>query len=190
MKNDTSPSARQPYSYADALRSLLIIPPSDRQPDGAAAASPSWGQGPGLVPGLGGRVSSPVSPPCHRHPRRRMRSRPSLLRCRPHSRAPGPAAPGQPQLDVSQTPLIHFRAPLSPPAAVLDPIQPSPEEDPLAHPSPRDVTEPGGTGTQPSCGSWHVAGLRNSKSYKCRTLAKAQGTRPAPCSHCRSRAGN
>lgn len=32
MKNDTSPSARQPYSYADALHSLLIIPPSDRQP--------------------------------------------------------------------------------------------------------------------------------------------------------------
>lgn len=111
MKNDTSPSARQPYSYADALRSLLIILPSDRQPDGAAASSPSWGQGPGLVPGLGGRVSSPVSPPCHRHPRRRMRSRPSLLRCRPRSRAPGPAAPGQPHLDVSQTLLIHFRAP-------------------------------------------------------------------------------
>lgn len=34
MKNDTSPSARQPYSYANALHSLLIIPPSDRQPAG------------------------------------------------------------------------------------------------------------------------------------------------------------
>lgn len=62
MKNDTSPSARQPYSYADALRSLLIIPPSDRQPDGAAASSPSWGQGLGSSPGSVAAFPAPCPP--------------------------------------------------------------------------------------------------------------------------------
>lgn len=59
MKNDTSPSARQPYSYADALRSLLIIPPGDRQP-----AEPPAGRDEGQhhQDGAPNRPQSPTAP--------------------------------------------------------------------------------------------------------------------------------
>lgn len=65
MKNDTSPSARQPYSYADALRSLLIIPPSDRQPPSRRGAHPAGQSAPkhGLQPPAPSRQPGEVSPP-------------------------------------------------------------------------------------------------------------------------------
>lgn len=71
MKNDTSPSARQPYSYADALRSLLIIPPSDRQPpepaepEGSASRRPACSKArPPATSTLAAarEVSSPLAP--------------------------------------------------------------------------------------------------------------------------------
>lgn len=59
MKNDTSPSARQPYSYADALRSLLIIPPGDRQP---AEPPSSRDEGQRRRDGAPNRPHSPAAP--------------------------------------------------------------------------------------------------------------------------------
>lgn len=80
MKNDTSPSARQPYSYADALRSLLIIPPGDRQP-------PSQAGGEHIPPA--GQPTPPhgLQP---RHPRGRPARSPL---CQPYSAASAVALP-------------------------------------------------------------------------------------------------
>ena len=71
MKNDTSPSARQPYSYADALRSLLIILRSDRQPPSRPSRrgahptgqlAPKHGLRPPAPPRQPREVSSPPAP--------------------------------------------------------------------------------------------------------------------------------